>query len=333
MRLILHIGMGKTGSSAIQAALAANGARLAAQGAEYLGMWFDMLDPRFRGVQNQGQFFALPPEEMVRATDVLAEVLRDRAAAGGRHTFILSNEAFSGNARALKPMIDRLTELGVDLRAIGYARHPAAWLPSAYVQWGVRDKVDPGPVQPYAVKARKLVRWYGGLLEWHKLMGPILDVRPYDRASDIVGDMAAAMGLELDVPGTRVLERGEDAEIVLRALFNDRFPKHVLPAVFDRAVLPGLSGVPRLEDVVGRSFDYSETAAIIAEQADLFERFAAAFGFDPREAAKAPPPLPGLEPLRNRLVDALLEISLDQAQRIRRLERRLSQLENGGEQD
>lgn len=327
MKLILHIGMGKTGSSAIQAALTANAARLAAQGAEYLGMWFDMLDPRFRGVQNQGQFFDLPPAEMIQATDVLIEVLRARSVASGVGTFILSNEAFSGNGRGMAPMIARLREAGVDLRAIGYARHPAAWLPSAYVQWGVRDKVDPGPVPPYGVKARKLVRWYNGLLEWHNLMPEILDVRPYDKAPDIVADFAEATGLTLDLPAHRVLERGEDAEIVLRALFNSRFQKHVLPQVFERAVLPGLATVPQLDEVVARSFDYSETDAIIAEQDDLFGRFAAAFGFDPRDAAKVPPPAPEMDGLRNRLVDALLEITLDQAQRLRRLERRVNQMQ------
>ena len=330
MKLILHIGMGKTGSSAIQHALRANAERLMAQGTEYLGMWFDMLDPRFRGVQNQGQFFDLPPDEMLRATDTLIEVLRGRAAAGGVDSFVLSNEAFSGNARAMQPMITRLREGGVAIRAIGYARHPAAWLPSAYVQWGVRDKVDPGPVQPYATKARKLVRWYSGLLEWHRLMGDILDVRAYDKADDIVADFAQAAGLALEPPGTRVLERGEDAEIVLRALFNSRFPKHVLPQAFDRAVLPGLDGVPRLEDMVERCFDYSETSAIIGEQAQLFERFATAFGFDPRDAGKTPPPAPEMSVLRDRLFDALLEISLDQAQRIRQLERRMNLLEKNG---
>lgn len=329
MKLILHIGMGKTGSSAIQHALKANADRLAAQGAEYLGMWFDMLDPRFRGVQNQGQFFALAPEAMVQATDALLAVLRARSAEKGVQTFVLSNEAFSGNARAMQPMIARLRETGVDLRAIGYARHPAAWLPSAYVQWGVRDKVDPGPVPPYAAKARKLVRWYAGLLEWHKLMGDILDVRAYDKAGDIVADFATAMGLALDVPGTRVLERGEDAEILLRALYNSRFQKHVLPQVFDRCVLPGIAAVPRLEDVVARCFDYSETEAIIADQAPLFDRYVEAFGFDPRATPKAPPPMPEMGALRDRLFDALLEITLDQAQRIRALERRVTQLAKG----
>lgn len=326
MNLILHIGMGKTGSSAIQAALSANADQLAQQGAEYLGMWFDMLDPRFRGVQNQEQFFSQTPEEMERAADSLIEVLRVRSAAG-IHSFILSNEALSGRAWQLKPMINRLREAGITVRVIGYARHPAAWLPSAYVQWGVRDKVDPGPVQPYEIKARQLVQWYSGLLHWHRQMEEILEVRSYDNAADIVGDFAEAIGFEINVPDKRVLERGEDAEIVLRALFNNRFPKHVLPSAFDQAVLRSLAAVPKLEDVIEASFDYSETDLIIREQAALFDQFADAFGFDLRTFAKAPPSPPEIGALRDRLFDALLEITLGQAQRIRRLEQRLNRLE------
>ena len=331
MKLILHIGMGKTGSSAIQHALRTNTAQLAAQNAEYLGMWFDMLDPAYRGVQNQGQFFALAPDEMLRATDALFAQLQARAAAQGTTTFILSNEAFSGHARAMQPMVGQLVAVGVQVQAIGYARDPATWLPSAYVQWGIRDKVDPGPVPAYADKARKLVRWYNGLLDWHRLMGPVLQVRNYDAAvPDIVADFAEAAGLRLDPPGARVLERGEDAEIVLRALYNSRFQKHVLPAAFDRAVLPGLANVPQLETLLARSFDYGETPAIVAEHTALFERFVAAFGFDPRNSGKASPPMPEPGPLRDRLMDALLEVVLDQARRLQRLEQRLARLEGDG---
>ncbi|MFN8683781.1 polysaccharide biosynthesis protein (plasmid) [Paracoccus versutus] len=326
MNLILHIGMGKTGSSAIQAALAASAERLAAQGAEYLGMWFDMLDPRFRGVLNQDQFFSLPAEEMTRFADVLIDVLQVRLA-GGIQSFIISNEALSGKAWQLKPMIDRLRERGISVRAIGYARDPAAWLPSAYVQWGVRDKVEPGPVQPYAVKARKLVHWYSGLLHWHRQLGDILEVRSYDAAADIVSDFSEAIGFEIDVPDKRVLERGEDAEIVLRALFNNRFAQHVLPAAFNQAVLPSLATVPKLEDVMKASFDYSETDLIVREQAALFDQFAATFGYDLRTFTNTPPTIPEISVLRNRLLDALLEVTLDQAQRIRRLERRINHLE------
>lgn len=331
MKLILHIGMGKTGSSAIQHALRSSAAQLGAQQAEYLGMWFDMLDPAYRGLQNQGQFFALAPDDMILATDGLLGLLKARAEAQGTATFILSNEAFSGHARAMQPMVAHLVAAGVDVQAIGYARDPAAWLPSAYVQWGIRDKVDPGPVPAYADKARKLVRWYNGLLDWHRLMGPVLQVRNYDAATpDIVADFAAITGLRLKGAGTRVLERGEDAEIVLRALYNSRFQKHVLPAAFERAVLPGLAAVPPLETLLDRCFDYGETPAIIAEQAALFERFAAAFGFDPRASGKTPPPVPDPDRLRDRLLDALLEVTLDQARRLQRMEQRLARLEGDG---
>jgi len=327
MKLILHIGMGKTGSSSIQAALSASADRLATQGGQYLGMWFDMLDLRFRGLQNQGQFFTLPPEEMIRAADALIEVLRVRSDDGEIQSFIMSNEAFSGRAGQMKPMIDRLREAGIELHVIGYARDPAAWLPSAYVQWGVRDKVEPGPVKPYAIKARKLVRWYSGLLEWHRLMGDVLEVRSYDKVTDIVDDFSEAIGFVLKAPERRVLERAEDAEIVMRSLFNNRFPKHVLPTVFNQTVLPSLAAVPRLEDVIREGFDYSETNSIIQENENLFERFSRIFGFDLCASGKNPPPMPEIGALRNRLLDALMEITLDQAQRIRHLEKRISQLE------
>ena len=41
MELILHIGMGKTGSTAIQLTLRNNIAKLQDAGADYLGMWLE----------------------------------------------------------------------------------------------------------------------------------------------------------------------------------------------------------------------------------------------------------------------------------------------------
>lgn len=52
MKIVFHIGMGKTGTSSIQAALSQNAGELRKQGALYLGMWFDRLDPSYKGLQN-----------------------------------------------------------------------------------------------------------------------------------------------------------------------------------------------------------------------------------------------------------------------------------------
>ncbi|MBO9357382.1 polysaccharide biosynthesis protein [Bordetella petrii] len=327
MKLIFHVGMGKTGSSAIQAALAANAERLAAQKAEYLGMWFDMIDPRFHGLKNQDLFFTQSQSEMETTAETLVAVLKARSADRGIETFILSNEALSGRAHVLKPMIDKLMAEDINVQVVGYARNPAAWLPSAHIQWSVRDKVEAGPIKPYGARARKLVGWYSGLISWGKVFGNIVDIRPYDRAADIVADFSEAIGTKLDTSGARVLERGEDAEVLLRALFNNRFNDHTLPQVFDRTVLRTTATIPRMEELARKCFDYSETDKILAENAQLFDRFTSQFGFDPRNEGDTRLAMPDMPTLRNRVFDCLVEIVLNQAQRIQRLERRITSLE------
>ena len=320
MKIVLHIGMGKTGTSAIQRALADNAAALRAQGVAYIGMWFDMLDPRFKGLRHQQEFFALPAAAMRDGADQLYRILAERAAAEGLTTFLWSNEAFSGKARQMGPLVARLTALGAEVQLIAWVRNPQAWLPSAYVQWGLRHKVEPGPVQPFGVKARKLVRWYGGLVDWHKAAGAALKIRSYDRAPEIVADLAQALGLDLPNPGQRVLERGEPAEVVLRALFNDRIEGSALPGLFDEALRPGLGEIPQIEDVAAQCFDYSETAQIIAEQAALFDRLTEICGFDPRLEPSRPATALDAQALRARMLDVLVAIVIDQAARIQRLE-------------
>jgi len=328
MKLILHIGMGKTGSSSIQRALSESAEMLRAQKVEYLGMWFDMIDPAFRGVSNQDKFYSQPPEVLRQQAQVFLGALRRRAEEAGTETFILSNEAFSGNSGALQPF---LGELGkeIEVRAIGYARNPWSWLPSAYVQWGIRDKTGEGPVPGYEEKARQLVRWYKGLIEWDERISGILEVRNYDQAEDIVQDFAQAAGVDIVIPQKRVLERGEDGEILLRALFNNRFPKHVLPRLFDRAVMGGSQSVPTLDEALSKYFDYGSTTRIVEERQELFDQFRDRFGIDLTAQQAAPPARPDPGQMRDRLFDYMLEITLDQARRLQNLERQVKELREG----
>ena len=320
MKLIIHIGMGKTGTSSIQVALAESSDRLVAQGAEYLGMWFNVISPNFDANRDYPSFFNLSPVEMAHAADTLIQYLESRSEVHGGKTFVLSNEALSGQACAIHPMLERLIERGVEVRVIAYARNPMKWLPSAYVQWGITHKLQPGSVKTYNTAARELSDWYVGLLEWHTLMGDVLTVRYYDDASDIVVDFSEVTELDLALPHERHLERVEDVEILLRALYNRRFEEPVTPDVFDRAVLPTVADVPTLEHVLQDYFNYSDTAKIVLEKSDLFGRYTEVFGIDLSKSGGTCPPQPKIGALRDRLLDVLVEILLQQAQRITQLE-------------
>lgn len=330
MRLILHVGMGKTGTSSIQKRLANSGDALRGQKAAYLGMWFDMVDPRFKGLNNQTDFFTQDAAGIRAAGDMLHTHMKERKAADGADTFILSNEALTGKAVVLKPLIDRLLELGVAVQVIAYVRNPVDWLPSAYVQWGVRHKLSPGRVRPYPEKARRLLNWYKGILEWREHCPTILDIRSYDDAADVVADFTAAIGIHLPPSAERELERAEDAEIILRALFNDAFKNTMLPERFNRIILPNLDKVARLDDIIAACLDYSETPRIIAENSTFLDQVEKACGFDPRSKGKGiPKPAPAPGAVKERMLDVLIELALMQAQRIKRLEDVVERLVQG----
>jgi len=330
MKFILHIGMGKTGTTSLQKTLDENGPKLRQQSAIYLGMWFDMINEDYRGLRNQGKFFSLPADEVRAAGDRLYNHMLALATSDGLDTFIMSNEAFSRKATQLQPLLRQLVQRGVEVRVIGYLRNPADWLPSAYVQWGVRHKMDPGRVQPYKTKARKLVNWYEGLIQWHEQLPALLELRSYDAAPDVVEDFAAAIGIDLDPTGVRVLERSEDAEVVLRALFNDAIKAAVLPERFNRAVLPDLRRVTPVSTMISDSLDYSDTDAIIAERAALFDRLTEICGFDPRQTERRKPTRNhDAAKVKDRIFDALVQVTMDQALKIRRIEEALERLSKG----
>lgn len=325
MKIVFHIGMGKTGTSTIQKGLAENAEALRAAGMGYLGMWFDLISPEYKGLGNQTKFYNLSSDQMAAAAETLLAKLRAKEAEG-LTTFIYSNESLAGKSEQLTPFLARLTDLGVEIRIIGYIRNPRDWLPSAYVQWGIRHKVDAGPIEPYARRARKLVTWYRGMRDWLALHGSLVEMRSYEAAEDVFTDFAKALGVTLRPPATRVLERGTAAEIALRALFNDNSAHPVLPEVFDRTVMAGAKTPVSAEDLIARHFDYSATDAVIAENAKLFDQIAKLGGFDPRASLSRSKPMPTAAGLRQELIDHLSVIVLAQAERITKLEAKVKAL-------
>lgn len=326
MEIILHIGMGKTGTSSIQQALSDNAGGLHAQGVLYMGMWFGLVDRLFVGLPGQNRFFQSDDAAMRAHAERLVARLRVLQAETGISRFIYSNEEFYGQVRRMAPFVSALRGMA-DVRLLAYARDPREWLPSAYSQWSMFHKNYAGPLRPYNEMARTLVFVYSGFRLWGETFGDVLTVRPFAKSINVVEDFARTLGLALDLPAQRTLERVDAAEGLMRAVYNNRLEGNTLPAQFD-AAMKGVELAKSLsvDRLVETAFDYSQTDAVVAEAAPIFGYIRTTFGID---LLAGPPPHHATveaQDLRNRALEHVLQIVMSQADRIRALEQAVAAL-------
>ena len=327
MRIVFHVGMGKTGTSSIQRVLSAHQSELAAQKALYLGMWFDRVAPRFRGHEGLTAFAAEPAGAQAEHAATFFEACARQNRQHGTETFILSNEGLFGHSISLEPFFKALMEKA-DVRILAYVRPPRDWLPSAFTQWNLHHKQQSGPIQPFRDRARQLVAQYGGVGLWVDRFGDRLILRRFDKSVDIVADFAAAVGLTLPPVSERFLERREPAEVVLRALFNNRFDAPVLPERFERQILnTNRIPVQDLREIIEICFAYEEIDEIIAEKRRIFDDIERRTGIALTDEAPAGGKSVDPAAIRERVVDYLVTIMMEQSARLQRMERRLNELE------
>ncbi|MCS0504416.1 hypothetical protein [Ancylobacter mangrovi] len=333
IELFLHIGMGKTGTTSIQYALGSNQDCLSRQHTQYLGLWFDLIDPRFFGAMGHEVFGALSEAEMRRAAGTFVKRLEQLRAESGITRFIISSEAIYGLteensirlADHFAPFIATLRR-HLKVRIIVYVRDPYDWLPSAYTQWGIHHKTMQGPVRPYGEMARALVGSYAGLPRWKHHHPDLLEVRRFDKSIDVVDDFCSTVGIELENAQDRVLERTSVAESVFRLVFNNRFEEDVMPDRFDIAMGGlSLSDAPTLHQIIRDGFCYRETADIVEENREMFSSIRDSIGIDflsgPLNAE-----LPKEGPVRERLLEQLVYVVAAQSDRIASLEAAVAKL-------
>jgi hypothetical protein len=332
MRIIFHIGMGKTGTTSIQHALRNGADALANQRAAYLSMWFEEVDPAFKGIGGFSRFIAGNEQEKVAGADHFHAYLVDRAAKEGIETFIFSNEGVFEAGPQLDPFFRRLKAKGLSMSFVAYLRDPRDWLPSAYTQWAIRHKTNQGPVQDFPTAARRLIGQYEGVRFWHENHGADLTVRQFESGLDVVADFSQTVGLELPKSDIRSLERAEPADTLLRAMFNTRFPAQMLPNRFDRCVTnSSRAPVPPLHEMAERCFRHEGADEILAEKRSLFEYIRDRIGFNFLDGNPKPSKMPDEGDLQRRVIDYLVEVAFDQAQRLERLERLVSELQSQGD--
>ena len=239
IKLILHVGAGKTGTTSIQKTLMENNIELKKQGAYYLG---HMLENAYlqKYKWQKTKFYKMEDEE---AEDQLMEILLDtirQAKEENIHTLIWSNESFFFSKRKkILSILHKLKKRNIDLIIIAYVRRHDAWIRSAYEQWGIVHKMYRGEVRTFEEwLGNRDFEFYDKILFYQSDFPEEFTVRNMDAAADVVQDFFEICGIKTEnIKQVSANVSRSNEELVLRSLYNSNFQERILPSEFRRNVL------------------------------------------------------------------------------------------------
>lgn len=237
--IVVHVGDGKTGTSAIQKTLRQHPLELADAGIQYLGLMLEQAPIRRHDWQFASKieaFHALAPSQ---AAAELADVLRDCVASArerGLHRLVLSNESLFGRGATTIAALQALQQEGIEPKIVVYVRRHDGWARSAYVQWGLRHKTYKGPLLSFEQwSRRRKFALQPKLQPWLDAFGDRVVIRNFDATADAAADFLDV--LQLDPARFNTVRRNETPsteELALRALFNQQFSGPVSTQRFTR---------------------------------------------------------------------------------------------------
>ncbi|QDL90980.1 hypothetical protein FDP22_03745 [Paroceanicella profunda] len=212
MKLILHIGPHKTGSSSIQACLTAARETLLDQGALYfaapplpaLSLSTYYADAQLRDMPGDRRHFRTHAEVMKWTTDAWAD-LETSVASSPARVCILSSEQFASlPGERVAEMIGRLRGMFSDIKVVAYARDPVSLYLSGLqqnIQGGWRLKAIRTP-RTFTYLLPRQVMKYGACVGTEALV-----VRNFTRSHLVGGDVVtdflnvvSGFGHDLTVP-------------------------------------------------------------------------------------------------------------------------------------
>jgi hypothetical protein len=300
-RLLVHIGMGKTGSSSIQEMLQAGRETLRARGVAYLGLMLEGAGARHFGWQmpyGSDAFFARTDQDAMAGE--VHRVLREelvRLGEDGVATAIWSNEWMFGRHAGVLPALIRLRNEGFDVQALCYVRRIDGWARSAYVQWGIKQKGYPGPVQSFRDWAKhRDFGMYGSLAHWIDGFGERLAVRNYDAEPDVlVGFLRDWLPPGVNLPKRRVNASPDAALLTAWAVHNNRYatpvPSTHFQALWARAKLDPPFSLPRTSELLPSIAELEALRTNYADDTARVNSLLAAHGqptFDGAPTSQAP---------------------------------------------
>jgi hypothetical protein len=278
MKLIVHIGAGKTGSSSIQDALLGSESALLQKGIFYTGLMMDKA-PRLEGCEWQfhgGSDIFFDNEDREHKTEQMHTILSrevDRARENGIHTIIWSNEWLFGRHTTVFPALAKLAKAHSDLKieVLCYVRRHDKWARSAYTQWGMKHKTYPGKIRGFHewIKGRNFA-YTDSIKPWIERFPRAVEIANYDATLNIVEDFFKR--IDVDQPSLRKSNIApRNSILAVWAVFNNRFTKPMHPSVFiemlkrnnsqklDDFIMPPLSElIPSHRDLTELRHSYEE---------------------------------------------------------------------------
>lgn len=242
VKLVVHIGHGKTGSSSIQKTLLQHASELARQGVKYLGLMLEhATSPSRMSWQNMGGSDAFfDTKSASDANNELYSVLlgeMSRLEKDNVSLAIWSNEWLATRGYQVLPALSELRGRGIDIEAQCYVRRHDEWAQSAYLQWGIKHKSYEGPLRDFEswlpVFGQRDFRFGPSLKTWDEVFGANLRVFNYDSAGDVVQHFLAANGIS-NIAAAKDNVTPDPVLLAAQSVFNGRAKRPVLPMAFNQ---------------------------------------------------------------------------------------------------
>lgn len=204
MKVVLHIGGSKCGSSAVQASLRQNVETLATKGVAVpdpsLGFSAEITGEQIWLFEN-----AATHGEEHKIASLLKETV-EAAQSKGQDTLIASAENICNHPSLAAPLADALN--GFDVKVVLYVRRQDDFLISGWQQWHLKQFDSLSSF--LADRVGRVANWYEMVCPWADAFGDDrIDVRPFVRDrlkdGDVVADFYDRIGV--DPSGLKPLER------------------------------------------------------------------------------------------------------------------------------
>lgn len=336
--LIIHIGTGKTGSTAIQQALAQSAQGLREKSVHYWGLNLEgaqSTDPfpwqREGGTSDlQKLTDEIAERQLTKALNEAVEKLPKGA------TAVWSNESIYERPNTYIRLLKEIQGDQLTCKVVAYARSHREYINSAYKQWGIKHKTYRGPLLGFSdwVLARREFLSYGGkLAQWDAAFADQFRLANYDKITDVVEHFNKHLpnGCCLEAEKQRRINRSpEPAILALHALHNSQFNEPVTPTPMVELLrqfprVRQLQKVPSLESLFPDADQLTAAEQVIREDSDIVNAMLRRHG-EPaltKEDLDQPKGNLSRDDISTDILAALMHILVEQNNRIVELEQTL----------